>query len=112
MEVVNKPWGWYKVLSKGDGYVLKELIVRPGQRLSKQYHEHRSEVWVCVAGRGVAEIDGEVFTILPGDMMEIPRRARHRLINDGPEKLVISEAWLGDDLREDDIVRIEDDYSR
>jgi mannose-6-phosphate isomerase-like protein (cupin superfamily) len=113
MEVVSKPWGWYKVLSSGQGYALKEIIVRPGQRLSKQSHQHRSEVWVCVQGKGYAEIGGHIYDLKPGKVVTIHQGAVHRLVNDSSDmQLVINETWLGDDLREDDITRYEDDYNR
>ena len=112
MEVVAKPWGWFKVLVGGSGYQVKEIIVRPGQRLSLQYHNHRSEVWTCVSGEGIAEIGKSRFSLWPGRVVEIEKEQHHRLINDSETQLHIIEVWLGDDLREDDIVRIEDDYNR
>ena len=36
----------------------------------------------------------------------------HRIENTGDNELVFVEIQLGDDIKEDDIVRIEDDYGR
>ncbi|MGH8312282.1 MAG: mannose-6-phosphate isomerase, partial [Gammaproteobacteria bacterium] len=34
----ERPWGRWTVLHRGEGYQVKLLEVRPGQRLSLQFH--------------------------------------------------------------------------
>lgn len=112
MEIVNKPWGWYKILTQGEGFLVKELIVRPGQRLSNQYHEHRSESWTGIKGHGYCEMELGRIYMTPGITLSIDPLEKHRLVNHSPDMLHILEIWFGDDLREDDIIRVEDDYNR
>ncbi len=50
--VVERPWGWFETLGAGEGYLVKRLCIRAGQRISLQRHHHRSEHWVVVAGTG------------------------------------------------------------
>ena len=42
----------------------------------------------------------------------MPLGVVHRIGNTGDEKLVFIEVACGDDLSEDDIIRIQDDYNR
>jgi hypothetical protein len=46
----TRPWGTWEVLATGDRYTVKRINVLPGERLSLQYHRHRSEHWTIVAG--------------------------------------------------------------
>jgi mannose-6-phosphate isomerase len=108
----TRPWGWFEVLADGDDCKVKRLTVAPGQRLSYQRHERRSEHWVVVRGRAVVTLDGVDHQLSPGDMIEIPKRAAHRVANPGPDELAFIEVQLGDYFGEDDITRLSDDYGR
>lgn len=114
-----RPWGAFEVLREGPGYKVKCLTVTPGKRLSMQFHLHREEHWVIVRGtariliaeRGEEGRTGEL-TIPAGETIFIPKEYIHRLENPGEEPLEIIEVQMGDDLREDDIVRLSDDFGR
>ena len=108
----DRPWGSWHVLDEGPGYKVKRIEVKPGQRLSYQTHEHRSEHWVVIFGIATCTIDGETFVAAPGESVDVPSGAKHRLANDGLEELVIVEVQRGAYTGEDDIVRLEDDYGR
>jgi len=107
-----RPWGSWTLLTKGAGFQVKTIEVAPGQRLSLQSHEHRSEHWVVVEGRGRITRGHEVFDIGPNESAYIPRGFTHRLENPGTEVLRIVEIAVGDYLGEDDITRFEDDWAR
>jgi mannose-6-phosphate isomerase len=109
---VARPWGCWEVIDVEDGYKVKRIEVSPGCRLSYQTHEHRSEHWVVVRGRATCVIDGRIVEAEPGHSVDVPLGAKHRLINEGPEPLVIIEVQRGAYTGEDDIVRLEDDYGR
>ena len=108
----TRPWGSWRVIDTGAGHIVKHIEITPGQRLSLQYHNHRTEHWICVAGRGTATIGARAITILPGKHVHIPQREAHRIANTGVETLHLVEIQLGTRLDESDIVRIEDDYGR
>jgi len=108
---IERPWGWYEDVLSGNGYKVKRLLVRAGEQLSLQRHQHRSESWTVVAGVG-ALLCGDVWTEASvGVMLTIPRLALHRA-RAGDLDLLIVEVQHGSDLREDDIERFEDDYGR
>lgn len=108
----ERPWGNYMKLYQERGVWVKRVEVSPGQRLSLQKHNKRTEKWIIVAGHGLAVIDGKDIPVLPGSILDVPLGAVHRIGNTGKEKLIFIEVATGDYLAEDDIVRIQDDYSR
>jgi len=107
-EALDRPWGRWQVLDTGENHVVKRLTVIPGARLSLQYHHHREEHWVVVEGTGTVVLDDETFEAGPGASIFVPIGARHRIENRGTETLVFIEVQRGDDLREDDIVRLDE----
>ncbi|MFT4009921.1 MAG: phosphomannose isomerase type II C-terminal cupin domain [Nocardioidaceae bacterium] len=107
-----RPWGSWHVLDVDEGYKVKRIHVNPGERLSYQSHEHRSEHWVVLVGTATAIIDGAEVTAHAGESINVPCGAKHRLANNGDVELVIIEVQRGHYTGEDDIVRYHDDYGR
>lgn len=112
MEHDHRPWGSYFVLEDAKTHKVKRIEVKPKGRLSYQYHYKRSEVWTMVKGVAIVTLDGKNIALKAGDVIEIPKGAKHRIENPGAETLVFIEVQLGTYFGEDDIVRIEDDYQR
>lgn len=114
IEYQKKPWGFHAVLSDVGHYKVKELILKPGARLSYQIHRHRVERWMVLEGEGNLIINGESQTIAKGSDALIPVNAAHRVENKGDIPLVILEVQflVGESLSEEDIVRLDDDYGR
>jgi mannose-6-phosphate isomerase len=100
------------VIDVDNGYKIKRIHVSPGSRLSYQTHRHRSEHWVVVFGKATCTIDDRLMVAGPGDSVDVPRGAKHRLANEGLQELVIVEVQHGGYTGEDDIERLEDDYNR
>jgi mannose-1-phosphate guanylyltransferase len=111
-QTVHRPWGTYTVLQEGAGFKLKQIEVKPGASLSLQSHKQRSEHWVVVSG--VAKVtNGDKISYLEHNQSTyIPVGNRHRLENEGNERLILVEVQCGSYLGEDDIVRYEDKYNR
>lgn len=109
---VNRPWGSFTTLEKGEYYQVKRITVTPGQRLSLQSHRYRSEHWVVVSGIALVTVDEQELALRKGENVFIPAGARHRLQNTGEEPLEVIEVQNGSYLGEDDIKRFDDDYGR
>ncbi len=107
-----RPWGEFVILDDGPAAKVKRITVEPGQRLSYQLHHKRSEHWVIVAGSATVTIDDVDHVVPPGTHIEIPVGAKHRIRNDGTERVVFIEVQTGTYFGEDDIVRLDDDYGR
>ena len=112
MEFDERPWGSYLVLADEQDHKVKRIVVRPGNRISYQRHERRSEHWFVVAGSGVVTLDATSRTVAPGDAVDVAVGVAHRIENLGQEDLVFIEVQHGEYFGEDDIVRLDDDYGR
>ncbi len=108
----ERPWGMFKVLSESKGYKMKEIVVKPGGKLSLQMHHHRAEFWVIIEGEAIVTVDEDIHHMKAQDSIFIPLKAKHRLENKGTTNLKIVEIQCGDYLGEDDIVRFDDIYGR
>ncbi len=108
----ERPWGKWQVINTGNQHTVKLIEVDPGQRFSLQIHNHRSEHWLVVEGRGTATIGGDIINIEQGRHIFIPSDTKHRIHNTGSGPLVFVEVQFGRFLDEDDVVRLEDDYGR
>ncbi len=111
-KTVERPWGSYTVLEKGQKYKIKRVVVRPGARLSLQLHRKRSEHWVVIAGIARVTRENETYLVHSNESTYIPSQTKHRLENPGGEFLQVIEIQNGDYVEEDDIERFDDDYGR
>ena len=109
---VHRPWGSFTSLEDGGVFRIKRITVRPKHRLSLQMHRHRSEHWVVVRGTAKVTTGDREFFIHHGESTYVPAGVVHRLENPGSDVLEVIEVQLGEYLKEDDIVRYEDDYRR
>ncbi len=106
-------WGEYQVLDyriKADGlnFLTKHLIIKAGQHISYQRHQHRSEIWTFVDGNGKLILDDEVKSVTRGEMAFIKPGIKHAIKAD--TELHIIEVQVGDALTEEDIERLEWDW--
>jgi mannose-1-phosphate guanylyltransferase/mannose-6-phosphate isomerase len=111
-KTVERPWGSYTVLEKGNGYKIKRVVLKPGARLSLQLHTRRSEHWVVVSGVAKVTKENETYLVHTNESTYIPINTRHRLENPGKVTLQIIEVQNGEYVEEDDIERFDDDYGR
>ncbi|WP_028216739.1 mannose-1-phosphate guanylyltransferase/mannose-6-phosphate isomerase [Paraburkholderia oxyphila] len=109
---VERPWGCYDSVDRGERFQVKRIVVKPGGRLSLQMHHHRAEHWVVVRGTARVTRGDDVFLISENESTYIPLGVKHRLENPGKTPLEIIEVQSGGYLGEDDIVRFDDQYGR
>ena len=112
VEIGERPWGTYEVLTESDGYKVKRITVVPGGRLSLQSHQHRAEHWVVVSGIATVTVGENVREVEMNKHVHIPLQAKHRLENYTDDLVVLIEVQSGLYLGEDDIKRYEDIYGR
>ena len=137
----TRPWGGFFVIKEEDaqrfsniyfeGFDIdtlrkagklspKILLVKPGARLSWQYHHRRAETWRVIIGpvgviRSFDDEQKVMVTYQNGDTITLKQGERHRLIG-LDDWGVVAEFWQHTDAslpsNEDDIVRLQDDYAR
>lgn len=106
----ERPWGTFIQFTNNEPSTVKIIIVQPGEELSLQYHNHRSEFWYVLSGNGTFVTDDTELAAQPGTYHIVPTHAKHR-IKGGSEELRVLEIAFGD-FDEDDIVRLQDKYDR
>ena len=109
---VQRPWGSYDSIERGERFQVKRIVVEPGAALSLQMHYHRAEHWIVVRGTARVTRGDETFLLAENQSTYIPQGARHRLENPGKVPLELIEVQSGGYLGEDDIVRFDDNYGR
>ena len=109
---IYRPWGYFESVVDDSRWKVKLINVKPGENLSLQMHNHRSEHWVVVSGTAKVEIDSSIKIIQENQSAYIPLGAKHRLSNPGKINLILIEVQSGSYLGEDDIERFEDSYGR
>ena len=108
----TRPWGTWEVLESAPNYCVKKITVKPSGRLSLQLHHHRSEHWIMVDGEAVVTLGDEQFTKKSNEAIYIPCETKHRIQNNTDKDLIFIEVQTGDNLDENDIVRLDDVYGR
>ncbi len=110
----SRPWGDYQNLYEEPGQFKTKIIsVDPGQQLSYQSHQKRSEIWVTVMGQGEVVLDDQIIPVHSGEVVSVPAGSKHRMRNtSATEVLKFVEVQLGESFSESDITRYEDDYHR
>ena len=111
-EIEKRPWGNYHIIARNSGYQIKEIKVSINSKLSLQKHNHRAEFWQIITGKCKVTVGDKHHELNDNDHIYIPKNTFHRIENTGDNELIFVEIQLGDDIKEDDIIRIEDDYGR
>lgn len=108
-----RPWGNFRQFTKNCSSTVKILTINQGETLSRQSHEHRSEFWRILSGRGTVEIDVKKSDATPGEEYSVPQGSNHRLAcaRDSSQPMQVLEISFGN-FEEDDIIRSEDKYGR
>lgn len=115
MEMKITPWGFEILLVHTDKYAAKKLFVFPGQRLSRQYHERKTESLVYLSGDGYVELgdDNHRYSVnfkrWSDSSLLIQPRVIHRICAYEETHLELLEMSTPE---LDDVVRLEDDYGR
>ncbi|MBP5398845.1 MAG: phosphomannose isomerase type II C-terminal cupin domain [Alphaproteobacteria bacterium] len=108
----TRPWGTWEVLSCGENFCIKKIIVNPQAKLSLQLHHHRSEHWIITKGIASVALGDSILEKKPFEHVYIPQETKHRMTNPGSQPLEFIEVQTGEILDENDIIRFEDIYNR
>jgi quercetin dioxygenase-like cupin family protein len=106
---IEKPWGFEIHWALTDKYCGKLLFIKAGHRLSKQYHEVKEEtIFVLKGPLYHYDEEDKITKLVSGDTIHIAPGQIHRFgANECNVELIeVSTPEL------DDVVRLEDDYSR
>jgi mannose-1-phosphate guanylyltransferase len=110
----ERRWGRYRVLDyikypDGREVLTKRIFISAGSNLSYQYHSLRDEVWTVISGNGEMILNEHRFSVKEGDVLSIPKDNKHSLRAETDIEII--EVQTGSQLIEEDIVRLELDWS-
>ncbi|SHF61093.1 mannose-1-phosphate guanylyltransferase/mannose-6-phosphate isomerase [Vibrio gazogenes] len=104
---VLRPWGSHDEIAEGERYLVKKVMVKPGQRTATQMHYHRAEHWIVVSGTAKVYNGDKSYLVSENESTYIPIGAPHAFENPGKVPLEIIEVRSGSYLAEDDIIRLD-----
>lgn len=112
-----RAWGAYTVLHPIDsimgevpGIKTKVLEIDDGHVIPMQHHRLHDEVWFVVEGEGQCNIGGEVRSMRPGMIFDIPRGVNHEI--EGVEGLKFVEIQVPYIIPGEDAVLVEGGQER
>lgn len=123
--IVEKVWGYERILHNDELYCMKELVINPGFQSSLHYHKRKTETFLVVSGEielhawrhGLKTgIDWAVMTA--GDYITLEPEMVHRFSNPSPPWWHWKRWWHGPQYpariieastfhSDDDVVRLE-----
>lgn len=113
--IIDKPWGHEEVWALTDNYAGKILHITEGQRLSLQYHREKQETIYVLEGTLELVLEEQSrkhnrsVILVPGESYHIEPLTIHRFAATQGSDVKLMEVST---TQLNDIVRIEDDYSR
>lgn len=106
----DRPWGNFIRYAHNQLCTVKIITVNADQKLSKQAHKHRDELWVFIDDGLRVERNDEVIDPKEGDVIVIMRGMSHRVSSLGGKGRFL-EISFGE-FDEGDIERFDDIYGR
>ena len=97
-------WGWWLVLVSREHFKVKLLWFKSGLKCSRQYHDHRNELWLMLRGWGSMRVGGKMTDIKPGEWRHVPIGTQHKFV--AIDSSLFLEIQYGDFCEEEDIVRV------
>ena len=83
-------------------------ILEPGNQVPYHYHENRESIIVVISGEATETVEGETFLIREGDVLFIPSREKHGMINESDEDVRYIEFWTYPHLTTD-FIKVENE---
>jgi len=113
--VVDKPGGHEEIWAETTYDVGKVLVINPGHKLSRQYHNIKEENFRVLSGTLILEIGPKetlkTFILGVGDCYHCPPGTIHRMVCDIEEVEPVKVLEVSTNHL-DDVVRLEDAYDR
>ena len=106
----TRPWGDLWLYAHNVECTVSIARCDPGTRLSLQIHSARSEMWIILDDGAKVQLGDEIIYPKKGDEIWVPAGMKHRFGSNGPE-VRFMEVGFGN-WQQEDIIRLEDDYSR
>ena len=100
-DFIKRPWGYYQIILRDEGYIIKKIVILPFQSISYQLHNHRSEHWVVVSGVASIIKGKKKILLNTGESIFTPLGVKHKISNDTETNLEIIEIQQGEKISEE-----------
>lgn len=81
---------------KAENLVGTYTVAQPGSETPYHYHNERESIIIFISGRGTELVEGGKMAMEAGDILFIPAKEKHGLVNDGDKDLRYIEFQVGD----------------
>lgn len=111
-KIIEKPWGYEKLIEVNENYVVKELFMKEGHSCSLQYHQKKHETFYLLKGKlkfYIGKDKDNLITMFlePGQYHTIEPLVIHRM------EAIVDSVYLESSTNFlDDVIRLEDKYGR
>lgn len=104
MQFAKRPWGYWIAFITKRHFKVKLLRFKRGSQLSRQYHNHRAELWLFLSGTGEF-FNGRWRKAYPGQFHLAEKKQIHQY--KAKTNTWVLEIQYGDKCVEEDIVRLD-----
>jgi len=78
-----------KYLVRGPRIDWGVILLPPGDKLDTHYHLEVEETFYIIEGKGSFTINGDEYSVEPGDVLRMEVNDRHAILNNGMDNLKI-----------------------
>lgn len=113
MNLTVKPWGSEDLIFQGNGYAVKQILLKKQKRTSLHYHNIKHETIIVYSGELTVFLDDnsenpKTILLKPSETIAIAPKTIHRMSSETTDTIYFEAQ--SDHL--DDVIRIEDDEGR
>lgn len=101
-----KEWGTHELISYNDGYKVRKVTIYPGYQMNLHKHELRTEHWSVVEGVATITVGEDTRDYNRFESVDVPIGVMHKAANRTDKNVVIIEIGIGENLIDDDFVKI------
>ena len=94
--IVYRPWGYYELLTAGETYSVRRVVILPGRTIYEHSHDLRSENWTLLEGSARVTINGEGTPFTIQSPVSVPPKVPHQISNIGDVPLQMIETDSGE----------------
>ncbi len=107
--ILYRKWGTYETILAANDYRVRRINVYPGKVHHLHQHDRRSEQWTIVEGTATVTMGLETREYNVKESVYIPAGVSHSVENRTQESVVIMEISLGQNVTDEDTVRIQNE---
>ena len=104
--LVYRPWGYREVIRKESGFRVRKIMMYPGMKITKHFHEKRTETYTVISGELTIELGenlDKVIKLGPTMTYSIKQGVVHQLRNDSDDSLIMIEVDSGQEINDWDM---------